>query len=530
MSTGVCNLGSLNLVKFIDINKDEGTVSFDVESYRRSVKTAIRFLDNINDISRVPLPIYTKAIKEKRRIGLGNMGLGSLHFMLGIPFGSQESLDLITKIYLAKSEEELLASAKLGKEKGSFLSFDKEKYFNSYWWKNLKISEALKTSIEKIGAMRNSHHSMNAPTGNTSILAGQVSGGIEPVFLKEYVRWSIVPEHERSKLIKDGLKFPNIHKNEWFENDTFKFIKKNKDEVLKGTFNGQDYEIDKNRGLVKSTEVEDYGWTFAKHFYDEATLKKLSKKGAFDTTDKLTVLQHINTLEIISHYTNQNNSKTINIPNDYPYEDFKDLYLKAWKLGIKGITTYRANTMMAVLESKDSKKPASLNDAPKRPSKLPADFYTIMVKGNRYLFAVGLLKNKPYEVFGGLMDNGLSFTFRERQGYIEKMKRRIYKVTIGEDIEIKDFTHQFTPAEQGIFRLISTSLRHGIPIKYIVEQLQKSTDDMFSLATAGARVLKKYVADGEKATGTTCPECKSSELMYTDGCITCRSCGWSKCN
>ena len=95
--------------------------------------------------------------------------------------------------------------------------------------------------------------------------------------------------------------------------------------------------------------------------------------------------------------------------------------------------------------------------------------------------------------------------------------------------EIEDFSHQFTPVEQGVFRLVSTNLRHGVSPKYVMEQLQKSTDDMFSLATASARVLKKYVADGEKATGTTCPECNSVELMYTDGCITCASCGWSKC-
>lgn len=525
-------MGSLNLVKFVKIV--DGKVTFDYKSYKKYVRTGIRFLDNINDISRVPLPIYDKVIKEKRRIGLGNMGLGSLHFMLGIPFGSKESLSLIKKIYVTKAEEELLASAELGVEKGSFLSFDRDKYFNSYWWNNLDISQKVKNKIKALGEMRNSHHSMNAPTGNTSILAGQVSGGIEPVFLKEYIRWSIVPEHERSQLIQDGLKFPDIHKGEWFENDIFKFKKRNKDEVLAGTFKGQDYEVDKNRGLVKSTEVEDYGWTFAKEFYDKDTLKSLEKAGAFKTTDKLTVDQHLDTLKIISHYTNQNNSKTINIPNDYPYEDFKDLYLKAWKAEIKGITTYRAGTMTAVLEEKKSKEDVSKADiqfinAPKRPKKLPADFYTITVKGDRYIFGVGLLEDKPYEMFGGLMDNGMSFSFRERQGWIEKMRRRHYKVIIDEIGEIEDFSHQFTPVEQGIFRLISTSLRHGVSPKYVMEQLQKSTDDMFSLATASARVLKKYVEDGEKATGTSCPECGHPKLIYTDGCVTCPSCGWSKC-
>lgn len=531
MSTGVCNLGSLNLTKFVKANKETQTIKFDYDSYKWHVEWGIRFLDNVNDISRTPLPEYAKAIKDKRRIGLGNMGLGSLHFMLGIPFGSKESLDLITKIYITKTETELLASAKLGAEKGNFELFDKDKYFSSYWWKNLSISNKVKEEIEAIGCMRNSHQAMNAPTGNTSILADQVSGGIEPIFLKEYIRWSIVPEFERSELIEAGFKFPNIHKGEWFENEFFKASKRGEDDILKGTFNGTDYEIDKNRGLTKSTKVMDYGWNFVNNFYTKENLKKLDSAGVFDTTDKLTVDKHLNTLKVVSQYTNQNNSKTINIPNNFQYEDFKNLYLDAWKSNIKGITTYRAGTMTAVLEDINGESESNVikQTAPKRPKKLPADFYTITVKGDKYLLAVGLLNGTPYEMFGGIMD-GMSFNFRERQGFIEKVKRSHYKVYIGEDVEIENFAQQFTPIEQSIFRLISTNLRHGIPIKYTVEQLQKSTDDMFSLTTAGARVLKKYIADGEIATGTTCPSCKSTEINYQDGCPICAACGWSNCN
>ena len=526
MSTGTCNLGSLNLVKFIKVDKNN-KLYFDFDEYAYTVKWGVRLLDNINDISRVPLPEYKKAIKDKRRIGLGNLGLGSALFMLGLPYGSDESLIFVKKLYKLKTETELIASAELGAEKGNFKLFDKDKYFNSVWWKSLKISKDIKNRIEHIGHMRNSHHSMNAPTGNTSILAGQVSGGIEPVFLKEYIRWSIVSEDEKSKLKLDGLNFPEVSKGEWFETDVFKNVKRGKDEVLKGTFNGTDYEIDKNRGLVKATLVEDYGWSFVKKHYSSKELKALETKGAFKTTDELTADQHLDILSIISSYTNQNNSKTINIPNDYAYEDFKDLYFKAWKSNIKGITTYRKGTMAAVLESVEQQQPNQ--QAPKRPKKLEADIYTVVVKGERFLLAIGLLDNVPYEIFGGLMSNGLTFTFRERKGFLEKVKRGHYKLII-EDIEIFDFARQFTPAEQGLFRLASALLRHKVPIRFIVEQLQKSTDDMFSIATAAARTLKRYIKDGEPATGTTCPSCNSEHLIYTEGCITCGSCGWSKCN
>jgi len=108
--------------------------------------------------------------------------------------------------------------------------------------------------------MRNSHRSANAPTGNTGIYAGIVSGGIEPVFMKQYTRWSMVSDYEKRKMLKDGIEFPDIVKNEWFETKDFTFIRKGDEQILHGTINGIDHEIDKNRGLTKATDVIDYGY------------------------------------------------------------------------------------------------------------------------------------------------------------------------------------------------------------------------------------------------------------------------------
>jgi ribonucleoside-diphosphate reductase alpha chain len=215
MPTGCCNLGSINLVKFIINPKDENvSPKFDYDLYKSQIQRAVRFLDNINDISTTPLPEYAEALKSKRRIGLGIMGLGSVHFMLGIRYGSPESIEFVNKLFKIKCETELLESAKLGKEKGSFLTFNKDKYFNTYWWKNLKISESIKREIEEIGCMRNSHRAANAPNGNTSLLAGIVSGGIEPVYMKSYTRWSVVNDYEKRKLINANVEFPNTQSGE----------------------------------------------------------------------------------------------------------------------------------------------------------------------------------------------------------------------------------------------------------------------------------------------------------------------------
>jgi len=326
MSTGVCNLGSVNLVKFVRIDPVTREVSFDYEEFSSTVGTAVRFLDNINSISTTPLPEYDKSLKEKRRIGLGVMGLGSVHLMLGIRYGSDASIEFVRQLFQCKSESELMASSGLGKEKGSFELFDKDKYFKTEWWANLKINPRIRSDIEATGCMRNSHRSANAPTGNTSILAGIVSGGIEPVFLKEYTRWSIVTDNDKRKLLKKGVEFPDTTKTEWFETKVFKFIKKGGEQILKGTFDGVNYEIDTNRGLTKGTEVVDYGWKWR---LDNLTEKEHNSTpiDRFATTEELGVNDHIDVLKVVSHYTDMNSSKTVNLASEYPYKDFKDLYM-----------------------------------------------------------------------------------------------------------------------------------------------------------------------------------------------------------
>ncbi|MFA5715778.1 MAG: HNH endonuclease, partial [Candidatus Paceibacterota bacterium] len=145
MSTGVCLLLSLNLVKYLK-ETDDG-FEFDFETFKRASEIAVRFSDNINDISRVPLDDYKISMVEKRRIGIGVVGLGSLLAILGLRYGSKESIELVTKIFKTKAETEILASARIGQEKGSFPLFDKLKYFNSYWWKTLPISEKVKREV-----------------------------------------------------------------------------------------------------------------------------------------------------------------------------------------------------------------------------------------------------------------------------------------------------------------------------------------------------------------------------------------------
>lgn len=521
MSLGTCLLFSLNLVKYI--KKVQDHFEFDFETFKKAVSIAVRFSDNINDITKVPLPEYKKAMLEKRRMGVGVLSLGSLHYILGIRFGSEQSQKLIHDIFKTKAEAEILASARLGKEKGSFPLFDKEKYFNSYWWKTLPISDEVKAEVEEIGEMRNSHRSANAPTGNMSLYVGVVSGGIEPVFMKEYSRWSVVVESERIRLKELGFKFPDVASKQWFETENLKASKAGTDDILIGSFNGKTYQVDKNRGLTVKTDVVDYGWLFVQNNFTKEQIEKMTSDGVFCTTSDLSVQDHINTLKIISPFVDQNSSKTINVPGDYPFDDFEDVYLNAWKSGIKGLTTYRAGTMTAVLEEKKDIVTVDAMSPIKRPKELPCEIHRPKINGQEWGVIVGLYEDEPFEIFAGPLK--LPDFPGKGIGSLIKKKRGVYSLRVG-NTEIDNVIDYFADDKSAwATRMVSMCLRHRIPLKFISDQLSKD-GYITDINNVLARILKKYAKVEGKM---KCPSCGSERIVLEEGCMKCLECTYGKC-
>jgi len=543
MSTGVCNLGSLNLVRFIKRDEEKNRWVFDFDRFRDVITTAIRFLDNINDITAVPLPEYKDSMLEKRRIGLGVMGLGSLFFILGIKYGSKDSKILTADIFRMKTETELLASAQLGKEKDSFPMFNKKKYFSSHWWQTLDISPEVKKKIEEIGEMRNSHRSANAPTGTISIFSGIISGGIEPVFMKEYVRWVIVVPRERTRLREEGFKFPDISKGEWGETKHLKFARRGDEEVLRGTFEGVNYEVDKNRGLVKGVLVEDFGWKFVKEnncFHNDLSV--------YDTTEKLDVAAHLDILKIVSRYTDMNSSKTVNLPNTFAFNDFKDIYMQAYKSGIKGLTTYREGTMAAVLEKKQEvaeeqsdleklfkdhgdKVIKELGEA-KIPKEYPAKGYVMRdahTKTKWYIniaFADRAL-TKPYAIF---VTTNRKESAEVTNETIKSLEDLLLRKGVDEKlVKAQKEKYEGQTNVTKIARALGACLRHNISILDIVEVLEKGDYPISSFVFHIKKLLLKFVKDGTKVKGKTCDVCHHA-LVYQEGCFVCSNCGYSKCS
>lgn len=177
-----------------------------------------------------------------------------------------------------------------------------------------------------------------------------------------------------------------------------------------------------------------------------------------------------------------------------------------------------------------------VTQAPKRPLEMICDIHHVSVKGENWVILVGLLNGKPYEVMGGLSKHvEISKSFKE--GIIIKNTRKIvnsrYDLSFGEpgrEVVVKDIVNVFDNPNYGsLTRMISLSLRHGVPIQYIIEQLQKDQNsDMFSFSKVVSRVIKKYIEDGVAGAGV-CDNCKSKELIYQAGCPVCKDCGFSKC-
>jgi len=444
--------------------------------------------------------------------------------MMKLRYGSEKALELTNDLMTFIANTAYQASAHLAKEKGTFNLYDEDKYMASKFVANL--SDETKALMRKNG-MRNSHLLSIQPTGNSSVYANNVSGGLEPIFLPEYVRTTIFP------FPPEGLE---VAKNIDFQNRKFDSVgtewswtTEGDENLLRTEFDGYVWKIDKNRGLLRETVVRDYA------------VRYLDAKGEWDpsaewvaTTTELSIDEHVKTMGVMARYIDSAMSKTVNLPADYSYGEFKRLYEDVYATGvIKGCTTYRAGTMTTVLaEKKDDDGELSLprTTAPERPKTLDCDIHHLTVGGGKWIVIVGLYGEDPYEIFAFQKKN-ISISTKIRNGKLTKVKKGRYNLELG-DFELENLKEHFeSNEEEALTRMISTALRHGTDINFIYEQLQKSEGTIVSFSKAIARTLKKYL-DEEllKNSETYCENCGDPDgLHFSEGCFQCKSCGYSKC-
>lgn len=524
-----CRLMVVNLTSFV-MNPFTSNAKFDYDSFTAVVGKAQRLMDDLVDlevecvdrilekINNDPQPEAVKRIEHDlwtkiraaglngRRTGLGVTGLGDALAALNVRYGSQLSIEMTEAIYQHLAMGAHKSSCNLATERGAFPVFDFNKEKDHPYLAKVMNACGVETLKQwQTTGRRNIALTTTAPVGSISCLT-QTTSGIEPAFLLSYKRRRKITQGD-TKSVAD---YVDPMGDKWQEYTVYHhWFKKWMDVTGKsdakdspywgGTANDIDWE--------KSVEIQ----AAAQKWIDHSI------------------------------------SKTCNLPNSATRETVNNVYMKAWKLGCKGFTVYRDGCRTGVLIATDEKKeekPKTTDTRPTRPKELPCDIHRVNVKDgdktHSWMVLVGLKDGAPYEVFSGLathieVPKKIKAGTLIKNGKVNGIATYNLRVPVGGDDEIlfRDVVNLFANPTQGAFsRTISLALRHGVPVNFVVDQLQKDKDsDMFTFARCIARVLKGYIPDGTKSTTEKkCKDCGSDQVFYMEGCLTCSSCGSSKCS
>ncbi len=472
----VCCLGSFNLAEYIKGEPFTDECQFDFEAFKKDIPTAVRFQDNVLDITYYPLQHQIENSLNKRRIGIGITGLADLFCFMKMRYGSIESIDLIESITKVLQEESYRASALLAKEKGAFVWYKKEYYMESPYIQNLP--EDIKELIKNHG-MRNSHVGSVQPCGTISFVSKNISSSLEPIFMNEYDRY-----------VKTG-------------------------------------KVDPQTGIEERRLVscQDYAYKVFKTLHPKQELPEY-----FVNTENLNIEEHLNIEIAIARYIDSAISKTINIPNNYDFEKFKNVYKIAYDSGvIKGVTTYRDGSMAGVLiktNTSEADDYDALEEAHKRPKMLMGMTKKIKEGSGNYYITVNLHNDKPYELI--CTTNGRIPTSITEEIY-DALVRLAKKKKIKEKYLKEQLDKGHTNVDK-VTRLISLSLRHGITLQSIMVELDNIITPFNSVAYWIKKTLGEFIQDGTKVNGgRKCDNCKSEKLVFQSGCVTCANCSWSAC-
>jgi ribonucleoside-diphosphate reductase alpha chain len=534
-----CRLQAINLYSYVE-NPFTPQASFNYEKFIQHVHYAQRMMDDLIDleiekvdaiIAKIDADPESKEIKrieknlwenikrktiEGRRTGLGITAEGDMLAALGLRYGSDEAIIFSTEIHKLLAIEAYRNSINLAKDRGAFPIFNYEREANNPFIK--RIQEAAPDVIENMKeyGRRNIAILTIAPTGSVSICT-QTTSGIEPVFMVSYKRRKKVNPNDKNS----NISFVDEVGDSWEEYNVFhpKFLKW----LSVNGYNTEEVKNYNDKDLQKIIDVSPYNKATSN---DIDWVAKVKMQGA------------------IQKWVDHSISVTVNLPKEATEDLVSQVYQTAWEVGCKGMTIYRDGSRSGVLVTKDENKDSEVtfkeNQAPTRPKKLEADILRFQNDYEKWIAVVGLLDGKPYEVFTGKADdfylppwvnNGevvrykkegeparYDFQFTDKQGY---------KVTI------EGLSRSFDQTFWNYAKLISGILRHGMPLYQAVDLISNLNFDTESINTwknGVVRAIKKYIPDGTTAAKNKCPECHVADaLVYKEGCLTCKHCGYSKC-
>lgn len=487
-------------------------VDLEIEAVDRIINTVK------NDTDDTEFKLWSK-IKETaiqgRRAGLGFTGLADAIAMLGLKYDSDEGISQVGQLMKVMFKGQLDSNIDMAIERGSFSAWDKHKelffegdevckltgempvYDGHNEWYNFIYDNYPDQIVKMIrNGRRNISWSTVAPTGTVSIMAG-TSSGIEPIFLPFYQRKrKCMSESDRVDYVdKVGEKytlFTVVHPN----------LKRWAVETLN----------------YSEEDVNDWSLGVWKEVWKESPYYG-------STAPEIDWRQRVKLQGVVQKYITHSISSTVNLDRGTTEEEIADIYIEAWKQGLKGITIYRDGCREGVLTQVEKPKTIEGRQAPKRPKVLEADYYQVKVKKEQFIVLVGLLEGKPYEVFAFRPLNPVNIP--AHKGTITKVSKMHYSFD-SEHINISNLELANTNIEENAATLYSSMLlRHGVDINYIIKTARKVNDNISSFSSAMCRILAKYIPNGE-VKGEVCPDCGGT-LVREGGCIHCKDCGYSKC-
>jgi ribonucleoside-diphosphate reductase alpha chain len=546
-----CRLLAINLYSYV--NKPfTAEASFDFALFKEHVGLAQRIMDDIinlemekidkiiakiesdpedNEIKNTEFQLWekirTKTLKG-RRTGVGTTGEGDMLAALGLRYGTDEATDFSEEVHKILALAAYRSSVNMAKERGAFEIYDAEREKNNPYINRLREADpALYEEMVKFGR-RNIACLTIAPTGTTSIMT-QTTSGIEPVFMPVYTRRRKVNPNDKDVHID----FVDENGDSWEEYIVF------------------------HHKFVTWMEANNYSTTkkYSKEEVDELVAKSPYYKATANDVDWLKKVQMQGRIQ---KWVDHSISVTINLPNDVSEELVGKLYEEAWKSGCKGVTVYRdgSRTGVLVAAKEDKKDEDNINDDKKdqqhcfcfddeqlkRPTVLDCDVVRFQNAKDKWIAFVGLKDERPYEIFTGLADDeeGILLPKTVTSGKIIKTvdeegnKRYDFQFTNkrGYKTTVEGLSHKFDKEYWNYAKLISGVLRYGMPIDQVIKLvsgLQLDSESINTWKVGVERALKKYIPDGTEITKQACPNCKQHTLVYQEGCLSCRSCGYSRC-
>ena len=545
MNFDSCRLMVVNYYSYVE-NPFTKNARFNFEELYKDVYFAQRLMDDlvdleleavekiINKVKSDPEPDYIKEIeirtweelyangKKGRRTGLGFTGLGDTLAALGVKYDSDVAIGLIDKISKTKMLAEFESSIDMAIERGAFDGFNPEHENRSLFVQMIKTEFPELHEKMMYHGRRNISISTVAPTGSLSLLT-QTSSGIEPVYMIYYTRRRKLNPNDKSSRVD----FVDELGDKWQEYTVFhpkfetymKSIGMSDDEIYNIKENGTKEEIDE---IVKKSP------------YYDATAMDIDWQ------------KRVQVQATVQKYVTHSISSTINLPENVEVKTVGDIYMNAWENKLKGITIYRDGSRSGVLVSKKDKEQQENdllfkdNHAPKRPKRLKADILRFQNNMEKWIAVVGLLDGRPYEIFTGKLENGLS-ELSPNIITCEVVKVKLPEGNTRYDIEYIDskgdkithtgLNHTFNKEFWNYAKMASAILRHGMPLTYAVElinSLNLADDHLNTWKNGVSRVLKRYIKEG--TIKGKCDNCGGENLEFIEGCLTCKDCGSSKCS